>query len=254
MQVWFQNHVGEGTSLTNKRGRKGLPTTGGWQEGARGSTRWSYYTLETQRHTATDRGDRGLLVEEPGSERICEWDGPWKRSLIHSVVKWKPFPRELDWLRAVLKPSIVPCGPILKSFWISAWPTESWWLLRLPQMAAWQCLWCTFYKVISFLVPHFDSLSVFLWGAQISTDSVIFAAIVAGGARGGAPAARLHCQRGARENSGKKMARKKGRKAIGKRCRVYSHSWSCTLQEKGSTGDRGRGADMLACLYCLISL
>lgn len=43
------------------------------------------------------------------------------------------------------------------------------------------------------LVPDFDLLSVVVWGARISTESVIFVAIVAGGAYGGAPAAWRHC-------------------------------------------------------------
>lgn len=42
------------------------------------------------------------------------------------------------------------------------------------------------------LVPDFDLLSVVMCVAQISTESVIFLAIVAGGAYGGAPAAWLH--------------------------------------------------------------
>lgn len=43
------------------------------------------------------------------------------------------------------------------------------------------------------LVPDFDLLSVVMWGAQISSQSVIFVAIVAGGTYGGAPAVWLRC-------------------------------------------------------------
>lgn len=44
------------------------------------------------------------------------------------------------------------------------------------------------------LVPDFDLLSVVAWGASnLYRVCLIFVAIVAGGAYGGAPAAWLHC-------------------------------------------------------------
>lgn len=156
---------------------------------------------------------------------------------------------ELDWLWAVLKPRVVPCSLIIKSLWIATWSTESWSLPRLP---AWLCFFCKFLQSHQLHVWDFDLLSVVLWGVEISSlESVIFVVIVAGGAYGGAPAALLHSLF---KSEGKlwEESDEKKEKGYWQAMQSESHSWSCTLQGKGSTGDRGHGADMLACFYCLI--
>ena len=59
------------------------------------------------------------------------------------------------------------------------------------------------------LVPDFDLLPVVLWGAQISTEPVIFVAIVARGVFGGAPAAWLRCLKEHGKTVGRKWQEKR---------------------------------------------
>lgn len=78
------------------------------------------------------------------------------------------------------------------------------------------------------LVPDFDLLSVVMWGAQISSQSVIFVAIVAGGTYGGAPAVWLRCLKEQVKTVGRKWLERGERGAIGKCYRVqvtvdYAH-------------------------------
>lgn len=100
------------------------------------------------------------------------------------------------------------------------------------------------------LVPDFALISLVLWGAQTSAESVIFEDIVAMGAYWGAPAW-LHCLKEQGKTAGRKWPEKRDT-GYWQAMHSASHSWLCTLHEKGSTGDRGHNADMLACLHCFI--